>query len=182
MVLDATIAGSSANSYLTVVAADESASDDLGRFAEKWLDAVLDRKERCLIRASREISSRLGPTVRYSATQLLAWPRSIDYTGVAPATTPLLHPELLRATYEQAIFLNAVAETLDDSAQRRAQGTFSASDDNGSFSLAADPQLGRISPEALAAIESLRGQTRRSSRVIVSIPMRSATYPEDGVL
>lgn len=182
MALDATIAGSSANSYLTVAEADEAASNDLGRFAEKWLAAPLDRKERCLIRATREISSRIGPTVRFSSSQALAWPRSIDYTGVAPATVPILHPELLRATYEQAIFLNVSAEVLDDAAGRRAQGTFSASDDNGSFSLAADPQLGRIAPEALAAIEALRGQARRSSRVIVSIPLRSSTYPDEGVL
>lgn len=172
MALDATIGGASANSYLTVAEADASAADDLGRFSEAWKLAPLDVKERALIRASREISSRYGPTVRYSATQVLSFPRSIDYVGLVA----FLHPDLKRATYEQAIYLVSVADTLDGAATRRAQGTFTSSDDNGSYSLASDPQLGRIAPEALVALGALRGSAR-SSRTIRSIQVTSATWP-----
>ena len=174
MALDATIAGASANSYLTVAAADALAADDLGRFAEAWKLAPLDKKERALIRASREISARYGPTVRFSAAQALAFPRSIDATGAVPVA--FLQGDLVRAAYEQAIYLITVADTLDGAAMRRAQGTFTASDDNGSYSLASDPQLGRIAPEALVALAALRGSAR-SSRTIKSVQLTSSTWP-----
>lgn len=171
--LDATVGGASANSYLTVAEADAAAGDDLGSFAEKWLKTPLDQKERALIRASREISLRYGSTVRYDPAQALAFPRSIDYTT---GPTPFLHADLKRATYEQAIYLATVASTLDAAAARRAQGTFTASDDNGSYSLASDPQLGRIAPEALAALNALRGSSR-SARTIKSVQLTSSTWP-----
>jgi hypothetical protein len=174
MALDATVAGVSANSYLTVVDADAQADGDLGRFAEAWKSTPLDDKERALIRASREISARYGATVRSSATQALAFPRSIDWTGEPKVY--FLHGELKRATYEQAIYLASVANILDDAAKRRAQGTFSASDNDGSYSLAADPQLGRITPEALVALASLRGSAG-SARTIKSVQLTSATWP-----
>lgn len=177
MALDATVGGASANSYLEVAAADAAADADLGRFAEKWRTAALDRKERALIRASREISRHLGPQTRFTPTQALPFPRSTDYTGIAPDLVPILPADLLRATYEQAVFLNANAEILDDAATRRAQGMFSSTDDNGSYSLAIDPQLGRIAPEALAALSALSGRRgSRAGRTIVSVPMRSSLY------
>ena len=174
MALDATIGGASANSYLTAAAADAFAADDLGRFAEAWKVAPLDVKERALVRASREISVRYGPTIRFAATQALSFPRSIDFTGTVPVA--FLHGDLVRAAYEQAIYLVTVADTLDNAAARRAQGTFTASDDNGSYSLASDPQLGRIAPEALVALAALRGSAR-SSRTIKSVQLTSATWP-----
>ncbi|MBA2439577.1 MAG: hypothetical protein H0V50_02755 [Thermoleophilaceae bacterium] len=176
MALDATTAGAAANSYLTVAEADALAADDLGRFAETWKTSPLDRKERALIRASREISARYGPTVRFGSVQALAFPRSTDWTGLSTAKVAYLHVDLKRASYEQAIYLVTVADILDGAATRRAQGTFSASDDNGSYSLASDPQLGRIAPEALVALAALRG-TARSSRTIRSVQLTSATWP-----
>lgn len=175
MALDATVGGANANSYLTVAEADALAADDLGRFAKKWREGTpLDVKERALIRASREISLRFGPTTRYAGTQALSFPRSIDYVGDPPVA--YLPAELKRASYEQAIYVNAVSEALDDSATRRAQGTFSQSDDNGSYTLATDPQLGRIAPEALAALAALRGSAR-TARTVYSVQLTSSTWP-----
>lgn len=181
MALDATVGGATANSYLSVADADAAADVDLGRYSEKWVAAPLDRKERALMRATREISRHLGPQSRYSTTQALPFPRSIDYTGVEPAVTPFLPADLVRATFEQAIFLNANAEVLDDAATRRAQGTFSQSDDSGSYSLAVDPQLGRMAPEALAALASLRAIARGSARTIQSVRLASSLYASEVV-
>jgi hypothetical protein len=174
MALDASVAGANANSYLTVAEADAMAADDLGSFADKWRSTPLDVKERALIRASREISVRYGPTSRFLSDQGLAFPRSVDWAGTPKVA--FLPSDLKRASYEQAIYLTTVAEVLDKAASRRAQGTFSAADDNGSYSLAADPQLGRIAPEALAALDALRGSSR-SARTIKSVQLTSATWP-----
>ena len=178
-VIDATVAGASANSYLTVGEADALAAADLGRFADRWrAETPVDRKERALIRASREISARFGPTVRFSSSQALAFPRALDYVGTPPAHTPVLHASLLRACYEQAIYLNAMAEVLDDAAARRAQGNFTQTDDNGSWSISVDPQTGRIAPEALAALDELRSVATVGRPTIHSVRMTSSSAPE----
>jgi len=88
MILDATPAGLSANSYLTVGAADSLAGADLGSAAAAWLAAVTAQKEAALVRATREVNAYLRSSgiARYAAAQSLLYPRAVD---TAPGTQVL---------------------------------------------------------------------------------------------
>ena len=70
----ATAGSSSANSYLTVAAADGLADDRLGTLA--WATATTDNKGRALITATRYLDQLEWLGSRASTTQALAWPRS----------------------------------------------------------------------------------------------------------
>lgn len=127
MALDASVAGSAANSYLTVASADVIADTDLlGRNAKAWREATDEIKEAALMRATEDIDSYVGLTNRYSTTQALAFPRAIDNV-VGPA----IPPRVSKATYLHAAFLIRNADLLDDAASRRARGMSSFANPDG---------------------------------------------------
>jgi hypothetical protein len=152
MVLDATVAGASANSYLTIAAADALATSDLGRDAETWLAATTDQKEAALLRATDEIDGDVGRVVTRATTgQLLLFPRYED--RAADGTTLILPGRLLRATYLQAAFLLRNAKLLDDAASFRARGLTNFSNPDGTGGqVADDPSFGTMHPRAKALL------------------------------
>ena len=86
MTLDATVGGTSADSYLDVATADGLAAADIGRAATAWAAASTDSKERSLKRATREIDAYLRSSgiARYSASQSLLYPRAVDVANGTP--------------------------------------------------------------------------------------------------
>lgn len=132
MTLDATPAGASANSYLTVAGADALAEDDLGPEATGWLDADdVATKERALIRATREVNAYLPPDgSRHTPSQALRFPRPGDLSG----GSPLIVRDIELATYHQAIYLHKNHAVLAQANTRRARGMQSASEPNLSYS------------------------------------------------
>lgn len=98
--IDATLAGATANSYVTLAAADtyfETVPD-----SSTWTDKTTDAKNRALISATRWIDALSFYGNRCSTTQALRWPRT-DYTvdGVDLACTVI--PDGIKvATYELA--------------------------------------------------------------------------------
>ena len=99
-VVDATLSGTSANSYVTLAAADtyfETVPD-----SSDWTGKTTDAKNRALISATRWIDGLSFYGDRCTTTQALKWPRD-NYTvdGVDLACT--LIPEGIKvATYELA--------------------------------------------------------------------------------
>lgn len=163
MPLDATVAGASANSYLTVAEADVLAADDLGPQADGWVAAAEPLKEKALKRATREIDAFL-PSVgasRYATTQALLFPLKAYVGGVLQS--PALPSVVKRATYEQATYVLANAKFLDEAAARRAHGLFSYQNPDGTGgSVSVDPAFGRLSPDVEAL---LAASFRRRGRV-----------------
>jgi hypothetical protein len=153
MVLDATVGGPSANSYLDVAAADAFASTDLGRNAKEWLAATDEDKEAALIRASEEIDATIGRVESFFASdQALLFPRSFDLE--ADGTTPKLPKTLEKATYLQAAYLLRDANLLDDAASRRARGLVNFSNPDGtSGQVATDATWGTLHPRVDRMIE-----------------------------
>ena len=72
----ATAGSSSANSYLSVAAADDLADDYLGTLAWTAAATTTDDKSRALIMATRYLDQLEWLGSRASTTQALAWPRS----------------------------------------------------------------------------------------------------------
>ena len=174
MPLDATVAGASADSYLTVADADALANEDLGPQAVGWLAASVPMKEKALKRATREIDLFIGDLggLRYAATQRLLFPRAIDVSGT-PAT-PFIHRSIRSATYEQAAYVLANADKLDEAAQRRARGLFAYSNPDGTGgSVAVDPAFGRLSPD----VEGLLLSTFKRRVRVGTLRVRSSIEP-----
>ena len=166
MALDATVGGASANSYLTVAAADAFAGDDLGPEAEKWKDASAadDRRERALQRATREIDDFVRPGFRrHSATQRLRFPRAT--VDVDSAGDPFIPPEIQYATYCQAIFVLANAAVIDRANARQARNVSQASEPNSSYTQAESP----ASNMSLRALQPLAAYAKASRSVGASI-------------
>ena len=175
MALDTTVAGASANSYISVAEADAFAADRLGPFATKWLSGGLtaDQKENALITATRDVDAHVHPLTQFSTTQRLLFPRDVDYTGTT-VLTPFIHRAVKEATFEQAIFLAANAEILDNAATRRAHGLYAFNNPDGTGgSLAVDPNIGTFSPLAHKLLATLSSTGLSTVR---SVPMRSLTY------
>ena len=162
--LDATVAGASANSYLTVEAADAIASTDLGLNAKEWLAATLDVKEAALLRATEEVDAEIGRVVDPgTGTQALLFPRSVDYVGASW----VLPSRLQRATYLQAAYLLKNATVLDQAASFRARGLSNFSNPDGtSGQVSDDPSFGALHPRAKA----LLGEFTEGSVVGIIIP------------
>lgn len=163
MALDATVAGSAANSYITVGEADELAADDLGPQADGWIAAAAALKEKALKRATREIDAFLpsAGAARYATTQALLFPLKAYVEGVLQS--PALPSVVKRATYEQATYVLANAKFLDEAAARRAHGLFSYQNPDGTGgSVSVDPAFGRLSPDVEAL---LAAAFRRRGRV-----------------
>jgi hypothetical protein len=173
MALDATPAGASADSYLTVAAADALAGADLGPEPALWLNAATTTaiKEAALKRATREIDAYLrSGWTRHSPTQALRFPRSID---VNTSGSPIIPVDLQRATYQQAIYLNKNATILAAANRRRARNVSNASEPDVSYTQG-DPEEPLASMSALAihylsgyatAPKAQRAGSVRSARV-----------------
>lgn len=99
-VIDATLSGASANSYVTLAAADtyfETVPE-----SSTWINKSNDTKNRALISATRWIDALSFYGDRCTTTQALKWPRE-DYTVDGIDLTCSLIPEPLKiATYELA--------------------------------------------------------------------------------
>ena len=99
-VIDATLAGASANSYVTL--ADADAYFETTPDSASWDDKTNDQKNRALISATRWIDALSFYGDRCSETQALKWPRE-DYKvdGIELACT-LIPVGIEVATYELA--------------------------------------------------------------------------------
>lgn len=103
MTLTATPASETADSYLTVAAADALAAADLGREAEEWIAADLAVKEAALKRATREIDAHVATGwPPHDPDQALLFPREQDVDGAGEAYIPR---KIELATYQQATYL-----------------------------------------------------------------------------
>ena len=98
--IDATIGGATANSYLTVAAADTLTETMLGTLA--WTTATTDSKTRALITATRGLDTLGWIGSKATTTQALDWPRTgvscdgVDYDSTAIPT------QILYATFDLA--------------------------------------------------------------------------------
>jgi hypothetical protein len=178
MTLDAEVASATADSYLTVAAADALAAADVGPETTAWAAATTDEKERALKRATREIDAYL--TTRWPpydrTTQALServFPRAIDYTG-SPAV-PYIPRNIKLATYEQATYVHANNATIDRGAARRASGRSSASEPNTSYTEAPDAAAAVMSPAALHYLAAFA--VSASSRAVRTTRMGTGAYP-----
>jgi hypothetical protein len=155
MALDATVAGPSANSYLSVAAADAFALEDIGLAKAAWIAATDEDKEAALIRATEEIDGLIGETSsKADPAQALLFPRLDD---VAYGTSTFIIPgRLEKATYLQAAYLIQNAKLIDDAASRRARGlqNFANSDGTGG-QLADSPDFGRLHPRVERMLDPL---------------------------
>jgi len=99
-VIDATIAGTSANSYVTLAAANtyfETVPD-----SATWTDKTDDQKNRALISATRWIDALSFYGDRCTTTQALKWPREdFEVDGIELVCT-VIPTEIKVATYELA--------------------------------------------------------------------------------
>jgi len=149
MPLDTTPGGSAADSYLSVADSLAYANNDLGRYAAAWIAADDATREKALRRATRDIDRWAGASEQWALDQKLSYPRpfDVDDTGF-----PIIVPTLEEATYQQAIYVLANADTMDDAATRRARALTNFSEPNVSGQISDDPRFGRLSPEALALL------------------------------
>ncbi len=99
-VIDATVAGASANSYVTLAAANtyfETVPD-----SATWTDKTDDQKNRALISATRWIDALSFYGDRCTTTQALKWPREdFEVDGIELVCT-VIPTEIKVATYELA--------------------------------------------------------------------------------
>lgn len=99
-VIDATVSGVSANSYVTLAAADayfETVPD-----SSSWSDKTSDQRNRALISATRWIDALSFYGDRCTTTQALKWPREdFEVDGIELVCT-LIPTEIKVATYELA--------------------------------------------------------------------------------
>lgn len=102
MTLDATVGGPLSDSYLSVAAADELASVDLGPAAGRWRapDVTVAMRERALLRATREIDAYLQSSgIQYSSGQSLLYPRAVDTaSSLVIASSSVADPTEIRTT------------------------------------------------------------------------------------
>lgn len=171
MAIDATVAGATADSYLTVADSVALATADIGPFAESWAVAAAVNQEKALKRATREIDAFVDiSSARYSTTQALLFPLEVDVVD----DVPFLPQVIKLATYEQAAYLLANAKIIDEAATRRAHGHFSYQNPDGTGgSLAVDSFFGRLSPD----VEALLLRTFRRRGRIGSMRIRSSIDP-----
>ncbi len=175
MTLVSTVAGATANSYLTVADADGFAQDlGLGPSDAAWLVASNSDKEKALIRATSEVDAYLKIAGSHWADgQALLFPRAIDADNT---NTPFILTNVELATYAQAVHVLRNAEQLDNADSRRARGLISFSDDDGSGSVISNrDDFGTMSSRAIHYLRALKGlgrTTLRSVWVSGSQPMR----------
>lgn len=172
MTIDATVAGATADSYLTVADADALAAARIGPDYDAWIAATDPNKERALVSATEAVDHyRSVPSVPYSTAQALIFPRETDLDA---DDEPVIVQRVRLATLEQAIYMLVNAELLADSAKRRARGLFSFSDDDGSGSQAVDPTWGLMAPKAVSYLSALGPSGTSGRATIVSVPLTSS--------
>lgn len=165
-VLDATVGGASANSYLTLAAANALAADDLGPEAERWRDPTVedDRLEVALKRATRELDDLLRPSSRYATTQWLRFPQATDLDADGNPVIPLA---IQHATYYQAAFVLSNASVLDRANSRHARDAQSVSEPNATYQQDSDANS-MYSKRALQAIAGF-AQTNQQAAGMISV-------------
>lgn len=107
IIIDATAAGASANSYVTLAEANAYFASRLG--SSLWNDQDDETKKAALVTAANHLEAQVYRGARATDTQRLAWPRSGVYrTGyLLPLAT---NPELIKqAQMEEALALLALA-------------------------------------------------------------------------
>lgn len=178
MTLDTTIAGATADSYITVAwAIAYAGTRDMGPEADKWLDPATEiaQHERALRRATSDIDAyvRTGYP-RYSATQALRFPRSVD---VDAADAAIILEEIRRATYHQAVYVLANATVIDRASSRHARNAASASEPNIQYTMVSpDRGISVMSPRALPFLSDFSVAARpitgtlSSSRIASGFP------------
>lgn len=172
MTLDATVGGSSSDSYITVADADTYAAARLdGRFTGPWTALTggggTTTKEKALKQATVDIDAFVQHAPPWSTSQALLFPRGVaGFLGgpgssagggdVDPVTgDPFIPKEVRRACFEQATFLVANAPLMDDAATRRARGMISFAEENVSGTMSVDPTFGALCPAAEKLLRSV---------------------------
>lgn len=167
MTLDATPGGASADSYLTVAAADTLAAADLGPEPAAWLalanatPADLAKKEAALKRATREIDGYLRAFYP-ETTAVLMFPREVD---VDDDDEPFIPRSVVLATYQQAIHLIKNVGAIAAANTRRARNLQSASEPDTSYSQGDAGAASALSALALHYADRMRTTTRGISSV-----------------
>lgn len=166
MALDATVATTTANSYLTVDDADGLAATDAINGA-KWLAAQTADKEVCLMQATVDVDVFKGAVgTAYATDQALRFPRAVDLDG---SDLPYIVRPVARATYEQAVHLLANRKLIADAQAHRAQGTLSQQDANGAWQAALDPRFGRYALGMIEQLGTITAVIRAGGRQLVSV-------------
>jgi hypothetical protein len=162
MMLDATIAGDTANSYLTLEEAAALAAVDLGRDAAAWRDADDEALEAALIQATLDVDAYgTGQAeVQYDVDQALRYPRAVDVLD----DEPILPRLLKQATYEQAKYRLYLADAIVDARARRARGYASFSGDDGAATMSLHPEIERWSDAARKYLDVVLGSTTKAAR------------------
>lgn len=168
MTLVATPGSATADSYLTVAAADALAGDDIGPERDAWSKADADLKDRALLRATREVDAYVATGWSpYSSDQVLVFPREIDVNAEGD---PFIPRKVVLATYQQAIYILKNREALATMNAHRAR----AGDVDPDSAYGVDPANGPsvISPMAMHYLAGFRtaprggkGGNARSARV-----------------
>jgi len=99
----ATVGSASANSYLTVAAADDLANLYLGTL--NWASATTDNKGRALIMATRYLDELTWIGSKASTTQSLLWPRTDAECGDWSFTNAEIPQPIKQATFDLAEYL-----------------------------------------------------------------------------
>lgn len=99
----ATVGSASANSYLTVAAADDFANVYLGTLS--WSTATTDNKGRALIMATRYLDELKWLGDKASTTQALLWPRTDAACGDWSFTSSEIPQPIKQATFDLAEYL-----------------------------------------------------------------------------
>ncbi len=123
MPLDTTVGGSAADSYVSLAEADGFGASDIGRFAQAWADAPIEKKEAALRRAAREIDAYVGiapDEAYYYGVQARAFPRVRDISY--STHLPEIPSRVKFAQYLQAAYLCLASDQIDDAALRRSKG------------------------------------------------------------
>jgi hypothetical protein len=163
--LDATVAGATADSYLSVADATALATNDYGPERDWWLGAGGEDRELALKRATAEIDDYLrSGWTRYDRSQALLFPREIDYDS---AGSPFVPVRVGRATYYQAAFLLKNVKVIAAAGIRKMRGQSNASEANMSYTQAQESEVAVLSPRAMQALDSYaRSGGKRSVRSV----------------
>lgn len=163
--LDATVAGASSDSYITLAVADALAEDDLGPEAERWrapTTAEADR-ERALKRATREIDDFVRTGSRHTATQRLRFPSTADVLD----GEPFIPADVQHATYYQALYVLSNAAVLDRANARHARNVRQGSEPDTSYTQGEDP-MSAMSPRALQSLATYTKADRQGGSMVVA--------------
>lgn len=180
MTLDATVAGTDANSYVTVGDADAFAAIDLGRDVVTWNAAETSQKEAALQLATRDLDTyKRGVETRFDTDQALRFPRDTD---VDSGGDPMLPTRLQQATFAQAKYRLNSADLLVDARSRRARGLSNFSDDDGSGTMSLHTEMEPVSLEAQILMDDLLGTPSAITsgrRRVISVPLTTITEDDE---